>query len=391
MASCSPHTSASPSLIGLPTNSPASTAPSLPRLPLNLSASTSSPLLELPSELLGQIIGHVLRQDKTISVVQPDGARLCLPNAVLIASKELYHTGIGMFWSMNTFTFGTGHVLQSFLGNVRPKMLQSIRSIVLSEEVVCDFYTFTVLGFHRFNRSSMLWLIPNWPPSLGCLARLPKLQRLEVVVERLKDPGACDIDRALLDAVHGLNKDGVFDVPKVILYGWPQGCSAAHYTRDLVFRSIPATVLNGLRSLQMTYRRHPYVRDEKLSTAEALQYAKDLRSEKWKYCPYEVRDANGYWTHRNEADRWKALLWLEARTAVYWDGDAPSSSSEVGVEDIRLFQWCTWTTEWWVLKDYGPRQETPGPRQETPRKWEELFDEQGELRPGFRLEDVEIS
>ena len=198
---------------------------------------------------------------------------------------------------------------------------------------------------------------------MDLLRHLPKAQSLELAVSRLDKP--LDVpDEKLLDEIFG---EDCIDRPDA-MSNTENDDLGTHYARDCLLKAVPDIIFNQLKTLKMTY----CFRDWRNShTSDVLQYANDIRNGTWRVCPFGSKDADGHWIVQDEETHWKGHLWLQARAAVYWNHDMPQGAALWARQGL---QWSTWAREWRKYKDEMSR--------ERPRTWEEMFDEDGEVRPG---------
>lgn len=287
---------------------------------------------------------------------QPDPVRY--DEQVLQTCRELRDSAAGLFWSRNTFDFESVQAFKLFMKQSSNDVKRALPSIILGEDTM-------------FSDNAVRQPGQSLPP-LSILAPLQSLTTLE-----LKVGLHFWSSKVQPKDYEALYRPKDIDLPHCLASVPEPDRPAGHYAHDTMLLSIPYAVMVKLRSVKI---QRTTVGDFHKS-CEALQYTVELRRGRWKKCPFERRNAV---TGRFEpVDEWKALCWLEARAAVHWDHDLPTSW---GVWKKREEQWCTWSREWWQWKEDG-EDGRPMVARSTPRKWEEMFDEQSELREGCKRSD----
>lgn len=331
--------------------------------------------MDLPPELRVEILGYVLRQGERITLnddrISTDGHRWKRELAALDGKRwkpakadrsintlrcgpDLRGDGVAMYWGGNDFVFSTYQQLQKFIQTC-PEAPPYIKSMIVGEP--------PPVSKVGPGLSKGIWPVGGWPPSLEVLTHLTSLRSFDLFWGAM---WGLLMTKKLGESCWGT---GEVDMPHC-LKTCDTTLMAAYYTRDNMLKSVPGSVLERLTSLTMRYRTVT-APEWDWTARDALQYAKKLQSGAWKVCPFETRDETGRWEPKDAESQQKALLWLEARAAVYWDSDLPI---RLNPQERQWAQWCTWSREW--------NQYVEGGYHARPRAWEELFDEHGEVRGG---------
>ncbi|KAK5127355.1 hypothetical protein LTR85_006694 [Meristemomyces frigidus] len=332
--------------------------------------------VELPAELRIQILGYLLKTGNTVTVnddrvstnrrrwnqelaglsgIRWKPAKADPTPVILRVSPDVAWDGMAAYWGGNSFAFGRRDLLQWFIEDC-PRPAKEIKSIILGEDYHVD------KSGQQVPCSG--WIKGDHVPSLELLKVLEKLLKVETIFHGLDlQPYA---QQKHQEAIWGKK---MIDMPECLRH--PNNDKLAlYYARDIMLMTIPKTILDRLTSLTIRYpvwHRELSGLQGVMKVIDVLQYARDLQRRAWRTCPFETRDqGSGRWVATNAEKRKTALLWREARAAVYWE-DVVSEGTTHG--QVRRPQWCTWSVEWLEVDELR-----------VPRTWEELFDEDDKVR-----------
>lgn len=273
----------------------------------------------------------------------------------LLASREMFLSGVEAYWGGNILAFGTIHDPQQFLITAQEEVRVSVRSITFGEDYAH--------GRPLFAEQ----LLPDWPPSMSILHLLPKLKQLEIHSACLWKGYILDNDK--LSDLQNLEQEAGNALEYVRISPIDHG---AWYGRDHMLRTIPDEIFKDLKTLKVIwYDIH------RVATLckNMLGYAIDIRDPEWLKPPDRVD---------NHED---VHLWMELRAAKHWDHTVRYDHDESGrptrllhADERRLRQWSTWAVEWWSYHKGGDDKWW----QDEPRRYEEVLGLIEERKQGRR-------